>query len=77
MKDKPRIPAKIFWKDDYWAHQNYQTLLKRYPNKWVAILNRSVICANEDLRKVKAFLAKKIKGKIVPLMHIEDASHVY
>lgn len=77
MRNKPQIPAKIFWEDDNWAHENYQILLKSYPNKWVAILNKSVICANEDLRKVKAFLLKKIKGKTVPLIHVEDASHVY
>lgn len=77
MKNKPQIPPKAFWEDDNWAHENYQTLLKDYSNKWVAILNKTVIYANEDLKLVKAFLAKKIKGKVVPLLRIEDASHVY
>lgn len=77
MKNKPQIPPKVFWEDDNWAHENYQTLLKKYPNKWVAILNKTVICANEDLKTVKTFLAKKIKGRAIPLLHIEDASHVY
>lgn len=77
MKNRPQIPAKLFWEDDNWAHDNYQTLLKKYPNKWIAIFNKTVVCANEDLRVVKTFLAKKIRGKITPLIHIEDASHVY
>ncbi len=77
MRKKIKIPPKSFWDDDRWAHENYQTLLKMYANKWVAILNRSVICSNEDLRQVKVFLSKKFKGKTVPLLRIEDASHVY
>ncbi|MBI5287068.1 MAG: hypothetical protein HY878_05715 [Deltaproteobacteria bacterium] len=77
MKDKPQIPPKTFWEDDNWAHENYQTLLKNYPNKWVAILNKTVICAHENLGVVKTFLARKIKSRAIPLMRIEDSSHVY
>jgi len=75
--NKPRIPPKTFWDDDQWAHKNYQALLKAYPNKWVAVLNKTVICANGDLRRVKAFLAKRLNGKATPLLFIEGASHVY
>ncbi len=77
MKNKPQIPPKNFWDDDSWAHENYQTLLKNYPNQWVAIFNKAVIGAHEDLKILKKFLAKKIKSHVVPLIHIEDASHVY
>lgn len=77
MKNKPQIPPKSFWDDDRWAHENYQTLLKNYPNKWVAVLNKKVICAHQDLRTVKSFLARKPTTGITPLFHIEDASHVY
>ena len=77
MKNKPQIPPKSFWDDDRWAHENYQTLLKNYPNKWVAVWNKKVICAHQDLKAVKSFLSKKLKTKITPLFHIEDASHVY
>lgn len=76
MKDKPKIPPKTFWEDDRWAHENYQTLLKSYPHKWVAILNKKVLFAHESLNVVKLYLARKSK-KAVPLLRIEDASHVY
>ena len=77
MKNKPQIPPKSFWDDDRWAHENYQTLLKNYPNKWVAVWNKKVICAHQDLKAVKSFLSKKLKTKITPLFHIKDSSHVY
>lgn len=77
MRNRPQIPPKTFWEDDNWAHENYQTLLRHYPNKWIAVLNKTVICASKDLKTVKAFLTKKVKGKTVPLIRIEDASHVY
>ena len=72
-----KIPPRSFWDDDRWAHENYQTLLKKYSNKWVAIMNRGVICADEDLKIVKSFLRKKLQGRPVPLLHVDDASHVY
>ena len=75
--NKIKIPPKNFWDDDNWAHENYQTLLKQYSNKWVAIFNHRVVCANEDLKDVKNFLKKNFKRKTIPLLHIEDASHVY
>ena len=74
---KVKIPAKKFWEDDEWAHANYQTLLKKYCNKWVAVFDRNVVCADEDLKIVKNFLSKRFKRKTLPLLHIEDASHVY
>jgi len=74
---KPKIPPKKFWDDDRWAHENYQALLKNYSNKWIAVFNHKVIFAHPDLKKVKTFLARKLKGKTIPLLHIEDAAHVY
>lgn len=74
---KPKIPSKKFWDDDRWAHDNYQVLLKGYANKWIAVLNHKVVIAHSDLKEVKKFLCRKLKNKAVPLLHIEDAAHVY
>lgn len=77
MKTKPKIPPKKFWDDEKWAHQNYQKLTKKYSNMWVAIFDKKVVCANENLGLVKEIAAKKVGKRTVPLMHIEDGAHVY
>lgn len=77
MIKKPTIPPKKFWEDEKWAHQNYQKLVKRYSNKWVAIFDKKVVCANENLGLVKEVASRRIGKKAVPLMHIEDGAHVY
>lgn len=66
-----------FWKDDKWAHKNYQILSKRYPNKWVAVLNRKVISFSESLAKVKKEAERIAKGKDFPILFIEKGAHVY
>ena len=76
MKIKPQRPPKRFWEDDHWAQEHYQTLLECYPHQWVAILNKAVVAAHEDLKILKKIISKKTKS-IVPVLYVEDASHVY
>ncbi|MCK4249001.1 MAG: hypothetical protein KAX15_04405 [Candidatus Omnitrophica bacterium] len=77
MKTKPEIPPKKFWEDEKWAHKNYQELVKKYTNMWVAVSDKKVVCANENLRLVEEMVTRKFGKKDVPLMHVEDGAHVY
>ena len=74
---KPKIPPKKFWEDEKWAHKNYQELMKKYSNMWVAIFDKKVVYANENLGLVKEIVSRKLGEKIVPLIHVEDGAHVY
>ena len=76
-KKIPQIPPKKFWEDEKWAHRNYQKLVKRYANTWVAVLNKKVVCANENLGLVEEIITRKFGKKDVPLIHVEDGAHVY
>lgn len=77
MRKKPEVPPKQFWEDEEWAHQNYQKLMKEYNNMWVAVFDKKVVSANENLGLVKEMIARKLGKKTVPLIHIEDGAHVY
>lgn len=67
---------KRFWEDKEWAFANYSELLRQYPNMWIAVLNKKIISASPDLGKVEAMKAKTGK-KHIPVIFLEDGSHVY
>lgn len=43
-----------------WVDTNYERLTKEYVNRWVAVLDRSVIDSDIDLQK----LSKRLRGKL-------------
>jgi hypothetical protein len=47
-----KIP-KEFWEDAKWAEKHYSELVKKFPDEWVAVVNREVVTAGKDLAKVK------------------------
>lgn len=73
----PKRLSPKFWVDDKWAHRNYQNLARKYPNKWVAILNKKVISFSESLAKVKKEAQEIAKGKDFPILFVEKGAHVY
>lgn len=70
-----RLP-KRFWEDKEWAFVHYSELVKKYPNMWIAVLNKKIIGASSDLGKVEEVKATTGKNHI-PVIFLEDGSHVY
>ena len=66
-----------FWKDDHWAHKHYQDLIKKYPDKWVAVFNKKIISFGNNIKKVEKEAKKIIKDKEFPILFIEKGAHVY
>jgi hypothetical protein len=67
---------KRFWEDKEWVFAHYSELLKKHPNMWIAVLNKEIIGASPDLGKVEEIKAKTGK-KHIPVIYLEDGSHVY
>ncbi len=53
-----------------WLDANYERLTEKYNERWVAVLDRSVIDFDGDLRKLVARLRKKL-GERYPEVAIE------
>lgn len=68
--------SRAFWEDKRWVYQNYAELTERYPDQWVAIVDKKVIAAG-DLEEVKEKATRKIKRGDIVFMFIEGARHVY
>ena len=77
MSRKDIVLSARFWEDGKWAHRNYQNLSKKYPNKWIAVLNKKVISFSESLAKVKKETARIAEGRDFPILFVEKGAHVY
>ena len=77
MAKKDITLSATFWEDDRWAHSNYQDLAKKYPNQWIAVLNKKVVAFSESLAKVEDEAARIAGGKDFPMLFVEKGAHVY
>jgi hypothetical protein len=71
-----KIP-KEFWEDAKWAEKHYSELVKKFPDEWVAVVNREVVTAGKDLAKVKEEAKIKTGREKIPTIFIECGDHVY
>ena len=67
----------MLWIDQEWGFKHHTELLKRYRDKWIAIVNKKVVASGSDLAKVEKLAQKKTKKKYIPVMFVESGSHIY
>jgi hypothetical protein len=75
FKDIP----KEFWEDRKWADENHSELVKKYPNKWVAIVDKKVVAVSDGTGRFGRFLeeAKRKTGRqYIPTIFV-DAGNIY
>lgn len=77
LEKKPAIPPKEFWEDERWAYSHYQDLASRYPDRWVAVIDKKVVSAGTNLGRVIEKAEKKAGTREFPLLFIEGGAHVY
>lgn len=71
-----KIEPKEFWDDKEWAFSHYSELMQKYPNYWVAIVNKEVVSAGKDLKKVRDEARKRTGREEIPLIFIEGEASV-
>jgi len=68
---------KSYWEDHKWAYRHLNDLIRRHPNRWVAIYEKKVIASGESSVAVEK-KAKEISGRAEnPLMFVEKGCHIY
>ncbi len=70
------IPER-FWEDEAWAYENYSDLLRLYPNRWIAIVDKKVVAVSDGSGNILKEAKAKTGEKHVPIVFLEDGSHVY
>ncbi|MEW6202559.1 MAG: DUF5678 domain-containing protein [bacterium] len=70
-----KMPKK-FWEDRDWAFKNYSSLMNKYKNEWVAIVDKKVV-ASGALGRVEEKAKKKTGRRHIPVLFIEGGGNVY
>ena len=55
--------AEQFWGDMQWGEDNYIELAKKYPDLWVAIVNKKVVAFGGSLRDIELEAERKTNKK--------------
>ena len=76
MKSDEKHP-KRYWEDEKWANEHYGELIKKYPDRWVAVVNKKVVAAGLDIKKIKAIARKKTGERLIPVFFIEGSPAIY
>ena len=69
---------KSFWQDQRWAFDHYPDLVKRYEDRWVAVVNKRVVAASKSSVKAEE-QARAKTGRRLPIavVYVETGRHVY
>lgn len=69
--------SKEFWEDLRWGEKHHTELLPQYRDQWVAISNKEVVAAGENLAQVKQTARKKTGKEWVPVLFVDCGEHIY
>jgi hypothetical protein len=57
--EPPKLPKRYF-EDSRWINANINELTEKYPDHWIAVLQKEVIIASTDLGEVKRVAQKRV-----------------
>ncbi len=56
---EPKKLPKRYFEDSKWLRENLTELTKKYPDHWIAILEKEVVIASKDLGEVETVARKR------------------
>ena len=56
---EPKKLPKRFFEDSKWLNENISELTRKYPDHWIAVLEKEVVIGSKDLDKVKRVARKR------------------
>lgn len=69
---------KRYWQDQQWAFDHYPELVKRYEDRWVAVVNRRVVATSKSSVKAqRQARAKTGRQSPIAVIFVENGRHVY
>ncbi len=70
--------AQRYWEDQKWALNHYAELMTKYPDQWIAIVNKQVVAASkESIKEIETIAKEKTGVEHVPVIFVEGEAHVY
>lgn len=70
---------KRFLEDLEWKRKHHSELLEKYPDMWVAIVDKKIVSAGKDLGEVEREAEEKtgIDRKKIPVSFVESGARIY
>ena len=75
-RDPEQVP-KQFWDDQEWALDNYAELSGEFPDQWIAVVDRRVVCHGKNIDELRRTARSKTRRKHIPILFVEGAVQVY
>lgn len=67
------MEAEASQSNDAWFRENVLDLVEKYPNQWIAVLDRNVICTSASRRRAQAEARRLAAGREFSLYFIEPS----
>ena len=65
-----------FWEDKDWAFDNYSEWMQKYPDQWIAIVDKKVVAVGKNIREVERIAQDKTGRKDFPVIYIEGGVRI-
>jgi len=56
---KPQPLSKEYLENEKWTFEHLGELIEKYPNQWIAVVNKEIVCVGENLAEVKKVARQK------------------
>lgn len=56
--EPPKLPKRYF-EDSKWGREHINELVQKYPDMWIAVLEKEVVIASKDLAEVETVARQK------------------
>jgi hypothetical protein len=73
----PAPGSPDYWEDSTWASENFAEIVKKYPNQWVAIVDKRVVAVGKSIAEVEEVCRIKTGRKDIPIYLAEKGIRVY
>ena len=71
------LPPSEYWEDSRWAHDHIGDLIEKYPNRWVAVVNKKVVATGKIIGEVERIAQEKTGIVEFPVILAEKDIRVY
>ncbi len=75
-----KIPEEIpkrFWEDAKWGRKHATQIWEKYPEMWIAIVNKKVVSYGKNLEEVRNTAREKTGVKHAVIQFVDGGSCIY
>ena len=73
------IEPKEFWDDMKWGEENYSELMRKYPERWIAIVSKKVVGIGKSMSEAEKEAHKNtgVDIKRIPVLFVARGANIY